>query len=80
MVLLVLLALLVVLLVLLVLLTVRACICNWCWSWRGRYGCHPHQGWSLDPATPHYYRTTTPAHTSSFHLLLPSCAHHTTLL
>ena len=64
-VLLVLLALLVVLLVLLVLLTVRACICNWCWS--------------LDPATPHY-RTTTPAHTSSFHLLLPSCTHHTTLL
>ena len=78
-VLLVLLALLVVLLVLLVLLTVRACICNWCWSWRGRYGCHPHQGWSLDRATPHY-RTTTPAHTSSFHLLLPSCTHHTTLL
>ena len=78
-VLLVLLALLVVLLVLLVLLTVRACICNWCWSWRGRYGCPPHQGWSLDPATPHY-RTTTPAHTSSFHLLLPSCTHHTTLL
>ena len=69
-VLLVLLALLVVLLVLLVLLTVRACICNWCWSWRGRYGCHPHQGWSLDPATPHY-RTTTPAHT---HLILSPVA------
>ena len=37
----VLLVLLALLVVLLVLLTVRARICNWCWSWRGRYGCPP---------------------------------------
>ena len=35
--------------------------------------------WSLKITAPHY-RTTTPAHTSSFHLFLPFCAHHTTLL
>ena len=28
----------------------------------------------MDPATPHYH-TTTPAHTSSFHLFLPFCTH-----